>query len=213
MGALNKITSGDCVVWENTTGSAVASQEVVVVGTSTLGIASEAIADNGFGTVDIRGVFELAALTAGVWDEGATLYWDASAEELTDVVAPGVYFFGFAQNAKTNGTTTAQAVLRPFKEEGQRVLVRSAATTLTAQDFYGGSCAVLTNTTSGTFATAVPTAGNAPTGAALYVHNTAGTNAATLSGGVVLSTIDAVNDRVVYVNSGSAWLQQLAVIA
>lgn len=213
MGALNKITSGDNIVLENTTGAAITSKSVVTVGNSTLGVAAADIAISGFGSVDVKGIFELDALTAGVWDEGAKLWWDATAGELTDIVAPGLYFFGYALNAKTNGTTTAQAVLRPFAEEGKRVLVRAAAGTLTPQDFFGCGVDLITNTTSATFATAVPTAANAPAGATLYIHNTAGTNAATLSGGITLTSIDAVNDRAQYVNSGSAWLQQFATIA
>ena len=213
MGALNKIFSGDSIVWENGTGGDVANKGVVAIGTKTVGVASEAIADGATGTLDITGIFSLPALSTGVWDTGDSLWYDTDNDELTDIAASGHLFFGFAHNEKTNGTTTAEAVLRPFAEEGSRSIALAALKTLSATDFTSGRLNVFTTTTGGTFAITVPSAATSPVGAELYVHNVAGTNAATLTGGITLATIDAVGDRVLYTNTGTAWVQSIAVIA
>jgi len=72
------------------------------------GLSAVAIGDSY--TLQTDGVFELDALTAGVWADGDILYWDDTNNELTDIASTHKSI-GIADGAKVNGTTTAKVDL------------------------------------------------------------------------------------------------------
>lgn len=81
--------------------------DVVVVGSRigvVVGCSPIAIGDDY--TLRTDGVHTMDAKTTDDWADGAQLYWDASAEELTDTVGSNKTA-GLAVGAKTNGQTTA----------------------------------------------------------------------------------------------------------
>ena len=74
--ATNYLTPGDVV--QHTAAAAISSGDVVVMGTR-LGVALGDIANGETGSVMVRGVFRLPALSAAVIAAGETLTWDISA--------------------------------------------------------------------------------------------------------------------------------------
>lgn len=81
--AKNYVQEGDIINWTNSTGSAVASGDVVVIG-QTLGVALVAIAAGAVGAVALEGVFTLPKVTGAVIAAGETLVWDVSAGKFDD---------------------------------------------------------------------------------------------------------------------------------
>ena len=100
---------GDVVTIANASGSAYASGLCVVMG-ATVGICAQDIADGASGAAYRTGEHALDALTTGVWDQGAQLYWDATNAELTSA-STGNTKAGTAAAAKTNGQTTNRVFL------------------------------------------------------------------------------------------------------
>ena len=93
----------------NDTSAVIASGDVVVLGTE-IGIAVADIAVGATGTLERCAVHSLDALTAGVWDDGAQLYWDDTNDELTDIAAAHQEA-GKAWGEKVNLTTEAEVLV------------------------------------------------------------------------------------------------------
>lgn len=73
--ATNHIQRGKVLSYANATGAAIASGEVVVVGTR-IGMALTDIANGAIGEVGMEDVFELPKATGAI-AQGAVVYWDA----------------------------------------------------------------------------------------------------------------------------------------
>ena len=95
--------------YTNETSTAVESGDVVVLGTE-IGIAVTDIAVDALGTLERCGVHSLDALTAGEWDDGDQLYWDATNLQLTNIAAAHVEA-GKAWGAKVALSTTAEVLV------------------------------------------------------------------------------------------------------
>ena len=85
--------------------AAVAMDDVIVVG-SIVGIASQDGAIGDVIALDVAGVYELKANTAAI-SQGAAVYWDESAEEVTTTATDNV-FLGHAWFAKASTVLVAQ---------------------------------------------------------------------------------------------------------
>jgi predicted RecA/RadA family phage recombinase len=101
---------GEVVDYVNGTGSAIASNDVVVLGT-VLGVALVNIAAGETGAVQIEGVFVVPKVSGAVIAQGETLTWDVSAGAFDDNAATpatgdvtGAAAFAFA--AAGNGVTS-----------------------------------------------------------------------------------------------------------
>lgn len=82
--AKNYVQPGDSITWNNGTGSAVSSGDVVVIG-NTIGIAAGDIANGADGTVLTDGVFSgVPKVSAAVFAQGEKLIWDSSAGKFDD---------------------------------------------------------------------------------------------------------------------------------
>lgn len=102
---------GDVITYTNT-GSAIASGDVVVIG-SIIGVAEKAIAaTTGTGPVRIAGIVTLAAEngTGKSWTAGSQLYWNSSSAYLCDD-STGNTKAGIAPYAKGASATTGQVKL------------------------------------------------------------------------------------------------------
>lgn len=85
--ATNYRQEGDVMQWTNSTGSAVASGDVVKI-TNMLGIALVDIANGASGSVALKGVFsDVPKVTAAVFTVGEKLIWDVSAGKFDDSAA------------------------------------------------------------------------------------------------------------------------------
>lgn len=94
-----------------TPASAVASGDVVVIG-DIVAVATEPIAANVLGAVDVEGVFTLpkATTSASAITAGAKLYWDASGEVAT-TTAGSNKTAGYAVAAAAAATATVDVKL------------------------------------------------------------------------------------------------------
>ena len=101
---INAKATGNTVRWTNGTSADVASGDVVVIG-DRIGIAAGDIAADADGVLVVEGIFELPAAADETWDLGDQLYWDATAEELTET-ASGNTPAGFAAEDKDVTTDT-----------------------------------------------------------------------------------------------------------
>lgn len=118
--AKNFVSDGDVIPWTNTTGSAVASGQVVVMG-HTLGVALVAIPAGGTGAVAVEGVFTVPKVSGAVFAQGEKLVWDVSAnsgagafDDSAATPATGDITGGaIAWEAGTDGQTTATVKLTP----------------------------------------------------------------------------------------------------
>lgn len=78
--AKNYESDGKVIQWTNSTGSAVASGQVVKVGVSMLGVALVALANGATGSVAVEGVFSgVPKVSAAVFTQGEKLLFDVSA--------------------------------------------------------------------------------------------------------------------------------------
>ena len=88
--AKNHIQEGDVLDYVNT-GSAIASGDVVVLGSNKIGVALGDIAAGATGSVAVEEVY-LLPKTAGVaMVQGAKAYWDSTPGEITNVATGNVY--------------------------------------------------------------------------------------------------------------------------
>lgn len=86
---------------------AVASGAGCLVG-SIFGVATTAIASGARGILALEGVFTLAKATGAAWTEGARLYWDDSAKNVTTNAAAGANkLIGVAILPSINGAMPA----------------------------------------------------------------------------------------------------------
>jgi predicted RecA/RadA family phage recombinase len=111
------VTEGKVIPWTNTTGSAVAVDQVVKVGTS-LGVALGAIAIGGVGSVALEGVFSgVPKVAAAVFAQGEKLVFDVSAGAFDDSAATpasgDVTGGAIAWVAGANAETTCTIKLTP----------------------------------------------------------------------------------------------------
>lgn len=88
--------------WNNGTGSAVASGDVVIVRGEAF-VADTAIASGADGTLMGTGEHWLASNSGDTWAQGQNLGWDRTNKVLTTDLTGGVYFT--ATTAKTSGQT------------------------------------------------------------------------------------------------------------
>lgn len=118
--AKNYVSEGDVIPWTNTTGSAVASGQVVAMG-HTLGVALVAIAAGATGAVAIEGVFTVPKVSGAVFVQGEKLIWDVSAnsgagafDDSAATPATGdITGAAIAWAAGADGETTATVKLTP----------------------------------------------------------------------------------------------------
>lgn len=118
--AKNFVSDGDVLPWTNTTGNAVASGQLVVIG-HCLAIALVAIAAGATGSVAVEGVFEVPKVSGAVFAQGEKLIWDVSAnagagafDDSAATPATGDITGGaVAWLAGADGQTTATVKLTP----------------------------------------------------------------------------------------------------
>lgn len=104
---------GDVLDYANSSGSDIASGDVVVIVSGTngwCGVASTDIADGTTGSVAVEGVFELAKATGGGsgFSAGTKLFWTGSA---LSEVSTSNDFIGYAFADAADGDTTARVKL------------------------------------------------------------------------------------------------------
>ena len=102
----NYLMSGDVLDYTNTTGAALASGAMVLIGTR-VGVALANIANGATGSVRVRGVFTIAKLSTDTPAQGAALYWDNTNKRLT-TTASGNTLAGYAAKAAGSGATTVE---------------------------------------------------------------------------------------------------------
>lgn len=107
--ATNFIQNGKTILWTNATGSDVASGEVVKIN-SLVGVAMVDIPDGLSGTVATGGVFQVPAVNTLTIDQGAAVYFDATAGKMTST-AENNTFAGLAWATKVEAGTTVQVKL------------------------------------------------------------------------------------------------------
>ena len=118
--AKNFVSDGDVLPWTNTTGNAVASGQLIVIG-HTLGVALVAIANGASGAVAVEGVFTVPKVSGAVFVQGEKLVWDVSAnsgagafDDSAATPATGDITGGaIAWAAGSDGQTTATVKLTP----------------------------------------------------------------------------------------------------
>lgn len=111
---------------EYTAGSAISSGDVIALA-DRIGIALTDIANGSKGTVNLEGVYSLAAETDAAFSQGDQLFWDTSASELTKTPNANTVPAGLAHEAKASSTATALVRLQPNMK-------RSAAVADLSQD-------------------------------------------------------------------------------
>ena len=80
--ATNKIQNGETITWTNGTGSLVASGDIVKIN-DLIGVALVDIAAGESGAVAASGVFEVPAVNNAAINQGANVYFDATAGKMT----------------------------------------------------------------------------------------------------------------------------------
>lgn len=114
--AQNYDSDGDVIPYTNTTGAAIASGQVVVIG-HILGIALVAIAIGATGSVAVSGVWTVPKVAGAVFVQGEKLIWDASGAAFDDSAATpaagDITGGAVAWAAGSNGQATALVKLTP----------------------------------------------------------------------------------------------------
>lgn len=209
---------------KSSTGTAIASGDIVALGFWRAGVASDDIAASGAtGVVVVEGVHKITKhATSNAFTQGYPVWWDPTEEKAYNAAATGRLFLGYAFEAATATATTGLVKLQCFAGEGQRVLAVTEATTLAAADFYSKDLFVKADTTGGAFSLTLPAIASVPVGAKLTVKLIAGaTNAVTIdpnaseqiNGGATFTSLDANGDVATFVSDGSAWLREAFNIA
>lgn len=221
--ASNYIQPGDIIDWTNSTGSAVASGDPVVVGKQQMGIALVDIANAASGSVALEGVYQLAKNTSQAITQGQRVFWNASTSKVDNIATINTYFLGYAVAAQGSSDTTVNVLLAEFQEEGPRVLTLAAtgAQTLNVGDFGGKDLIVFAPNTAAQTVN-LPSVASIATGAKLFVKKTDATAQAitidpasseTIAGGATFATQDANNDLAQFVSNGTAWILMHSTIA
>jgi len=216
------IKPGEIRTWLNGTGSTVTANSLVDLG-DRFGVALVDIANAAYGEVATCGEVELDKAT-GALVAGQRLYWAPAdsdvvgAPAITATAAATTKFIGYAPRAYTSGAAKAGVLLAPFAESGLTRFAITAAAGIGAAAFTG-DVAVITNTTAGATALAIPAAASV-VGKFLHIKNIAGTNAltitpaaGTINGGANYNSIDAVGDRATFFATGTNWELITATIA
>lgn len=115
--AQNRVQPGKTIYWTNSTGAAVVSGQVVVVGTL-IGVALSDIAAGAAGDVAMEEVYALPKAT-GIITQGARVYWDADGDPVGGVEGSGAITItatantlaGFAFDAAASGAATVNVKL------------------------------------------------------------------------------------------------------
>lgn len=93
-----------------TAGADYSAGDVVPLGVNAIGIALTDIASGDIGPVKVDGVYEIAAVNDSAFTVGEHLFWDTSAEKLTDTSTSNVAA-GICVEAKAETGTTAKVLL------------------------------------------------------------------------------------------------------
>ena len=129
------LQKGEVLEYSNS-GSAIAANDVVVIGRR-VGVALEDIAaTTGKGSVQLVGVFyDQPAVNNSAFAQGDNLYYNASSNKFTNVYATGLIPAGWAWAAKGETTATCTICLEPAGILGippggsqNQILKKSAAT-------------------------------------------------------------------------------------
>lgn len=107
--ATNLIQNGETITWTNGTGSAIASGDIVAIN-DLIGVALVDIAASASGAVATKGVFELPAVNNAAINQGAKVYFDATAGKITPTATDNT-LAGIAWEAKASAGTTARVRL------------------------------------------------------------------------------------------------------
>lgn len=108
--AANHVQKGSVISWTNGTGSAVSAGDVVLVGTTRVGIALQDIASTAEGEVAIEEVWEVTKAAPLVIAQGDLLYWDAGDENFNKTATDNT-LAGFAAKAAASADTTVHIKL------------------------------------------------------------------------------------------------------
>lgn len=111
------VQEGKTIDYVNGSGSAIAYGAVIPL-TNCIGIAGEAIAVDATGSVQLEGVYELAAVNNAAFAVGDRLFWDASASKLTKV-STGNTPAGTCTETKLEAGTTGKVKLLGGSAEPQ----------------------------------------------------------------------------------------------
>jgi predicted RecA/RadA family phage recombinase len=220
--ATNYIQKGDTVDYTNKTAAAISSDDVVVLGDYTCGIALVDIAIDAVGAVMVEGIFSLTK-AAGVITAWQKLWYSTATALVYNAPVANSVFIGYAAEAELTGATTVKVVLEEMSDEGPRSLTLPAtgAVTLTAADFSGGRATVLaTNTAAQTLN--LPSVTLIPAGSELFVKKLSGgahiltidaAGSENIAGATTFATIDADADQALFASTGAAWVLITSTIA
>ena len=180
--------------------------QVVHLGDGLHGVAIAAIASGATGALRTTGVFQMDALTAGVWAIGDKLYWDATNSEITDV-SLGHREIGLALNAKVATTQTAALVLlnstSPRAEE--QLLIAAGAIDIDARY-------VALSVASGTYAVTLAAPSRPGLLMVIEMIDATGTSVTLalteIIGGTAATTatFDAANETLTIISIGDKWV-------
>ena len=107
---------GDVRDFTNPSASVAIAVDDVIIQPGEIGVAIDAIAASGVGSVSYSGVHTLAALTTDVWEDGDPLWWDLTNLKLTRIGSCLHRFAGRAVGAKV--ATTQLSALVALNERG-----------------------------------------------------------------------------------------------
>jgi len=102
---------GDVRDYTNPSASVAIAVDTVLIQPGEIGVAIDAIAASGVGSVSYSGVHTLAALTTDVWEDGDPLWWDATNVRLTRLGLPTLPFAGLAAGPKVTLAAVADVRL------------------------------------------------------------------------------------------------------
>lgn len=101
------IQDGKIINYLNNTASAIKFGDVLVL-TGRIGVAAADIPVSNVGTVELEGVFEIAAETTAAFTVGQTVYWDNTNKRVTATKAEtGAILAGIAIESKSVAESTA----------------------------------------------------------------------------------------------------------
>lgn len=211
------VKEGRVIDWDNGTGSAVAVDDLVRVGFDCVGIALDAIAAGAIGSVLTSGVVRLSKAAVTIVADQRIFGALGASEAVTNVLAAGLYFIGYAEADAASGDAFVNVRLAPFRDEGPRYIIDATATVaLTIADFLAGEVTV-EGTTNGAQTITLPAIATLPAGVVFNVINNGSANARTIDPnaseaigvpGATSTThtaCDAVGDAASFVSNGTAW--------
>lgn len=104
----NRIQNGKSIDYVNGTGALISGGALIVFGVL-FGVAVADIPDTETGAVELQGVFELPK-AAGVITQGAKVYWDATAKNVTTTATSNTAI-GACVEAVLTGASTVKVLL------------------------------------------------------------------------------------------------------